>query len=112
MDQYWRRGVHQAAVTSRSGARNMQFTVGMSNHNHAPETAGTRVGGVAAVDVHVHVAQVLPDRGQEALGAVLASSGVRDALARERGDGDSVHADGGQIFSGHWRDVLTRHGGL
>ena len=111
MDQYIGGGEYtKRAVTSRIlGRGNMQFTVGMSNHNHA-EAQGPESGEVAAVDVQNEsmLRKYFPDRGR-ALGAVLAKlTAVRDALARERGDGDSEYNDEirNQIFSGRFGEMF------
>jgi len=82
---------------------NIQFTVGISNHNY-DKSKSAESGEVAAINVQneVRLHKYFPNRGCN-LGRTLARlSAMRDVLARERGDGEREYNDvaRNQVFSG------------
>lgn len=106
-------GVHQyvcsGKYTSDTAARqiggrgNIQCTFGISNHNY-DDSKSAQSGEVAALDVQGEVIlhRYFPNRGREVGVALAKLAEIRDALARERGDGSSEYSDTvrNQVFSG------------
>ena len=83
------------------GRGNMQFTVGISNHNFG-KAREAESGEVALIDVQneKNLHKYFPDHGR-VLGLVVAKlCAVRDALTKERGDVEYDDEIRNQLFSG------------